>query len=139
MMIYPRDYTSGTLSTYRVSTRPWNIPRVLSLPNVSETYNSYDTFYSYTYKPEYRPTFYRGYRDWDLKGHYWFDRRYYASYPSSRYWPYYGSGYGYPYRSCYSSSDYYPFSTYYQRPYVLPSYYSYSYSNSYDRPRYLIF
>ena len=63
MTVYPRDYTSGTLGTYRVSTRLSTVPRVLLLPNLYSTYRLYDTYYSYRYKPEYRPSSYQYYRD----------------------------------------------------------------------------
>lgn len=119
----PRDYTYGALSTYRVSTSPalYNVRRALSYPNL---YSS-----TYSYLPEYRPSFYRYYRDWDLRDDYWYDRRYYTSY---RYWPYYGS----PYRRYYSTSlDYYPYTTSYSYSSYRPGYFSSYYD--YDRPRYL--
>lgn len=118
----PRAYTYGTSTSYRVSTSPslYTVRRVLSLPELYST--------SYRYLPSYTPTYYRYYRDWDLRDDYWYDRRYYTS---SRYWPYYG----WPYKRYYSTSlDYsYPYS-YYSSLYYRP--YNYSYYD-YDRPRYL--
>jgi len=121
MMAVPSYSSIGyTYGTYRTSSPSlYTVRRNTSLPNLLNTYSYYSP-----YVPGYRPSFYRYYRDWNLRDDYSYDRRYYTS---QQYWPY---------RSSYLSSslDYnYPYSSYaysYYRPYSLPYY-------NYDRPRYL--